>query len=153
MLVYKLVHNDQKLFICWLTGQRQGGRVLISANCLLCGDLRLPLVPCQDRHLQASTPLPLLPCSGSQHPPVTLRALPRAAVAGWGGQGSARPSLPPHAGCLGVPAGLRNPDLGEGGPGLTLPLSAQPQACRSPQGCCKLQGEDSSGCPAHRAGN
>lgn len=40
-----------------------------------------------------------------------------------------------------IPAWLRNPDLGEGGPGLPLLLSAQPQACRRPQGSCKLQEE------------
>lgn len=67
--------------------------------------------------------------------------------------GGALPPLPPRAGSPGVPAGLRNPDLGEGRAGPDLPLSAWPQACRSPQGCCKLQGKDSSGYLALSAGN
>ena len=85
-----------------------------------------PLVPRQDGHRQA--------------PPSPVPGILRSLLAGVGrGVPALRYSHMQAA--QAIPAWLRNPDLGEGGPGLPLRLSAQPQACRRPQGCCKLQEE------------
>lgn len=85
-----------------------------------------PLAPRQDGHRQA-------PAASAPVPGILQSLL--------AGVGRGAPALRYNhmQAAQAIPAWLRNPDLGEGGPGLPLPPSAQPQACRRPQGSCKLQ--------------